>query len=239
MSKLYKNKFINKRYRVIPKLDIETSSLPTVLNSKGEEVFDKSFDDYYIPCTRGNAEIYYYGKDTTFGGNGRDDILCAVINSYSIGDDVNEKLKDYVISSTNNFTNGVNAPPNKEVTVYFYAKDIDLFAKLLKAGTRGAKSIPPSSKKNLPHEREIDKTVNYKDMPKDWWKEFSAYGNNISKKNHISAKSTWSYIFNEFSNIVKRDIVAEAKSENYKTTHYIHKAGLWEEFSKYMIKEGA
>jgi len=239
MSKLYKNKFINKKYRVLPKLDVETKGFPTVLNSKGEEIPDKSFDDYYIPCTRGKSEIYYYGLDTTFGGNGKDEILCVLINSYSIGTDVESKLKDYIISYTDNNQIGVNAPKDKETLIYFYAKNIDLFAKLLKANTKGAKTIPPNSIKNLPHEKEVNKKNQYRGMPKDWWKEFSAYGNNITKKNHLSAKSTWSYVYSEFSKIVKRDIVTEANKENYKTSHYIHKIGLWEEFSQYMKKEGA
>lgn len=233
MSNLYKNKFVKKIYRVLPKLDINTNNLPMLMNSKGEEIFDKSFDDYYIACTRGNAEIYFYEKGTT----PEKDVFKAIIYSYSVGGDVIDKLDKYILDSVSNRLDGKENPFSKEVEVSFYAKDISKFADLLKAKTRGAKSIYPNSTKNLPHE--IVKKNIYRGMPKGWWDEFLVLGRNIGTKNNIVAKSTWGFIYEDFSRIAKRDVVSEAEAENYKVSHYIHKIGLWEEFEKYMRKEGA
>ena len=223
MSSLYDNKFVKKIYRVIPHLDIH-GNLPTIMDSKGDTIFDKSFDDYYIPCGRGNAEIYFYEKGKT------NDTLCVTISSISVGNSVLKALKGYVIKSVDN---------DEEIDIYFFDKDLPLFAKELKAKVNGAKSIPPNSPKNLPHEKEAIPTFNdYKLMPKDWWTEYSVLAQSIAKKRKLVVNKVWSTIYDEFSKIVGINIVEESLKENYKPTHYIHKSGLWTQFEKYM-RDGA
>jgi len=223
---IYKNKNVNKIYRVLPHLNSD-NDFPR--DSKSE--IDSSYDDYYIPCTRVNAEIYttqdiYDGKE----------IFVAYIPSRGVRDDLINNLSQYIIKEVNNDADKISSVKPKggsyESELYFYDCDIVHFAKLLKARTKG-RTIRPDSKENLPHE--IIKYKKYNDMPKGWFDDFkSEYSIPIQQNEGIKVSLVWNVIYVDFGKSIGRNLVNEAKLNGYKNSHFIHQQGLWDTFEEYL-----
>ena len=96
--------------------------------------------------------------------------------------------------------------------------------------------IKPTDKKNLPSYKESQvKLTPYDNMPKDWFPNFKKqYSIPLMKKDSIKASDVWENIYRGYGKRLKKNIVNTAKKQNYKTPHYIHKVGLWEDFENYL-----
>jgi len=226
---IFDNKYVKKIYRVLPQLT-EEGDLPRDLNGDVEE----SFDDYYIPCNRANAEIY-----TTSEVEDGKEIFVAYVPSRTIRGQLVKELKEFIIKETNNDKDAVsNVAPkgcDYESEFYFYDCDMKHFAKALNARTKGAK-MHPTDKSNLPiYAKEIIPQNKYSKMPKGWFNEFKKnYAIPIQKKEGLKATLLWDSIYSNFGKDAKKNVVKLSEKENYKTCHYIHKIGLWEEFETYL-----
>ena len=223
---IYKNKHVQNIYRVIPHLTI-ANDFPR--DDKGE--IEKSFDDYYIPCSRVKAEIYTTGAKE----NGKE-VFVAYTPSRTVRNDLVKNLSKYIIKESNNDTDKTCKVSPKSGTyesdLYFYDCDIKHFAKILKARTKGAK-IKPTDKLNLPHDTHKYKA--YDNMPKDWFKEFkSLYSVPIQRKEKIKVSLVWSVLYKDFGKSIGVNILEDSMKENYKCSHYIHKIGEWEAFVEYL-----
>jgi hypothetical protein len=141
---LYDNKYVCKKYRVLPKLDIN-GELPLINNKENNIVINPSYDDYYIPLQRVKGSEIYHSREVDANG----EILVALICSNSIGKKIHDKLIKKVIKAYDNISDSGKQPNEQEYEIYFYDKDIDFFAKEMKAMVSGAKSIHPLDTKNL------------------------------------------------------------------------------------------
>ena len=226
---IYENKNVKKIYRVLPHLTDE-DDFPR--DSKGE--IDSSFDDYYIPCNRVNSEIY-----TTDTIENKKEIFVAYVPSKTVRNDIAKKLSEYIIKEVNNDGDAICGVRPKgssyETEFYFYDCDLEKFAKLLRAKTNGAKSIKPTSDKNVPSL--VIKYEKYDKMPVGWFDEFKKqYSVPIQKSEGIKATLVWDVLYKDFGKTVKVNLVKKAKEDNYRTSHYIHKNGMWKKFEKYLTK---
>lgn len=209
------------KYRILPEFDVFTHDIPH--DSSGG--IAKGYDDIYISCQYGN-KIYAYGKDKN-----NQEILIAYIPSIGRGKNIIKYMEEYKIPYFNYIQTDI------EIEFQFYAVDIDIVAKLLKAKTFGA-SIDPFSSKNLPKSKEIILPV----------AELNRYKEIIScvpqTNTLILHKITTSFL----ESIVQSKLRETDINYNYKedmkkclmgrqTKEYIYYKGFWNEYIVYLQNE--
>lgn len=208
------------KYRILPKLDLETNDIPR--NIYGE--IAEGYDDLYISCQYGN-EIYVYGCDAS-----RRMWLEAYIPSIGRGRNIVREIKRLGIEYSNLIET------DEEVMFRFKAKDIEQVAVLLRAKVNGA-GISPFSTKNLPK----NKTVSIPTEKNEAYKKIISVLD--SKDLLIIHRVTIDFL----TNILEKNIKKRDKKFNYKTDmkklmmgrqtkEYIYYKGMWDEYLSYLKK---
>ncbi len=229
MSDNYLQTHFKGKYRILAELDSKTNDF---VKDKDENL-ETSFSDFYIPCAYNNKIVH--GTQSNMG---------AYITSKQRGTSI---LKQIWIDNTSEPLPKENADTKKycenlckelvnknilsnaeildfEVFFIFNVKDIEYYAKLLKAKTSGAK-ISPFSKKNLPKikytipKKDLDEyKIAIKDFPtRDLGKRIIVDGIFIKKCNKDFLKK------NKIKN-----------NTNMKDKEYIHSTGNWEKYINYL-----
>lgn len=207
----YLEKYVGK-YRVMAEYDVLTEDFPRDENGK----IDESFEDLYIPCSKGKSKIMH-----TY----RDGVLVWYTEKLITARNVKKELE-----SKRNKIWFEYEETEAEALIYFNAKDIDEFAKLVNPKTNGA-SIKPFSDKNLPKPAYVipDKDIKKLDnLTKDLDKE---------KKMLVMRK----LVSNFDDEIIKKkgkkfNLTEDRKSSRLKPKVYIHSIGMWDDFIKYVKK---
>lgn len=119
------------KYRVMSEYDLQTLDWPR--NEKGK--IDESFEDLYIPCKKGVIKHCYDDYDLL--------VLCFYDKNESVAGgiykELKEKFKDIYLKYEKD---------NRDQFIYFYGKDLDTIAKVIKPRTSG-KSIKWKAKSNM------------------------------------------------------------------------------------------
>ena len=119
-------------YRVLGCLDLSTNDFPRDENGN----IDSSYDDLYIPCSRGKSVIKHTYEDNKL-------VVC-FYNKCSTARNVYKELKDKYKKLDIEFEDS-----GEDGLIYFNADDIKKIATIVKPKTSGA-SIKWNSSKNLP-----------------------------------------------------------------------------------------
>ena len=138
----YLEKFIG-TYRVMAEYDLQTNDFPR--DEEGN--IDKSFEDLYIPCSRGKSVIKHTYDDEVL-------VICFYDKSSTAKNVFNElkcKYKNIYLEYDDCGTDAL---------IYFKSEDIDKIATIVKPKTSGS-SIKWSSTKNLP---KVEYTIPPKDL---------------------------------------------------------------------------
>lgn len=193
-------------YRVLPHLDIETNDFPRDENG----CIDDSFEDIYIPCSRGKAEIRHtYDEDKL--------VLC-FFNTTQTARNVYKEIKDKYKNIEVEFED-----LGDDGLIYFNADDIKKIATLVSPRTSGA-STKWNSLKNLP---KIQYDIPYKDA-----KKIADITEGMSKVDKMQfGRKT----FAEF--LEKNNLTEEQKQSRLTSKEFIHSKGLWEEYIELVKKE--
>jgi len=125
---IYDNKYVKNIYNVEPVLSNGTNF--PVKDGK----INESFDDFIIPCNRSKCGFIY----TSHGFQDSNEILVGYITSTTVSKDILSKFSSCIIKYFDNEEKG----RNNETEFYFLDKDLDKFAKIVKAQTSGAKTSP-------------------------------------------------------------------------------------------------
>ena len=208
------------KYRVLPKLDLETNDIPR--NMYGE--IAEGYDDLYISCQYGN-EIYVYGCDSS-----RRMWLEAYIPSIGRGRNIIREIKRLGIEYSNLIET------DEEVIFRFKAKDIEQVAILLKAKTSGA-GISPFSTRNLPKNKSVS-------IPTEKIEVYREITSVVDKKDLLIIHRVTTDFLNK---ILEKSIKKTDKEFNYKTDikklmmsrqikEYIYYKGMWDEYLSYLKK---
>ena len=226
-------------YRVLAELDEKTNDF--VRDDKGN--IDESFSDFYIKCQGGikikhgvGSILSTYIPSKTKGVN-----ILRKIWSDNTNDSPLPKESQYTITvgkrhiNTCYYDNLCEALMDKgilddvevldsEVIFEFNVKDIEYYAKLLKASTSGAK-ISPFSKKNLPKEKYI--------IPKSDINDYNDAIRNFPRRN----MGTRTMVDGLFIKRCNTDFMAKNHIKNntsLKDKELIHKKGKWDKYIKYL-----
>lgn len=143
----------------------------------------------------------------------------------------------YINSLNNKKMYNINEMAN-EVEFWFHPNHMDEIATIMKANKPIGNGSPfqnrylPSHKEKLALKREQAKElVDYKEMPNGWWKELSAdYLIPISKLKKMKINEVLEMSYKKLGKSTKRNLVAEATDNKYKTLHWIHKEGFYEAY---------
>ena len=208
----YLERFVG-RYRVLAKYDLKTNDFPR--NKSGE--IEESFEDLYIPCTKGNGEIRHtYETDMLAFYTEKQTTAKSIVKQLQSRKSCPEYIYDDHYSD--------------EAMIYFNAKDMDFFAKVFGAKTVG-KNIPPFSRKNLP-------VLEYS-IPKEDKKE---YDDILSKLTGRDKNNFAKLIIDEFDPKIelykgkKFNFKEDREKTNLDNLTYIHYVGLWDKFIRYARK---
>lgn len=204
MSKYLYDKFYGK-YRILAPIDQNTNDFPRDVNGKIET------EDFYIPCKYG--EISHYGRS----------VLQAYIYSkikYTKLLKVLEEKGIHVVKTQEGQEDG---------TIFFNAKNIDIFASELNAKTMG-KNIRPFSSRNLP-------VSDYK-IPENDLEQYKQITFDIPKNKLAQIKKIQEdFCTKVLSKKLKiKDIFADMKKEKMyrQKKEYIHSKGYWNDFIIYL-----
>lgn len=201
------------KYRVIARYDYRTQDFPR--DHSGE--IDESFEDLYIPCSKGNGEIRHTYKPG---------MLAFYTEKQSTAKSIVKKLSE----KKNHPDFDYDDHYDNEAIITFYAKDIDYFAKVFGAKKTG-KDIPPFSNTNLP-------AVEYK-LPKEATKEYKEL---ISKIPAAKRDNFAKLIIDDFDCKIefykgkKFNFRDKRDKSNLDNLTFIHYVGLWEKFIRYARK---
>lgn len=197
----YLEKYTGK-YRVLGCLDLGTNDFPRDENGN----IDSSYDDLYIPCSRGKSVIKHtYNNDI---------LMICFYDKASTAKNVFEELK--------------NKYKNLNITleiigidgiIYFHADDIKKIATVVKPKTSGA-SIKWNSTRNLPK-------VKY-EIPSVDLVRLSKITKNLSRSEKMQFGKKLASEFLE-----SHKLKDEQKQSRLSPKEFIHSKGLWDE---YMIK---
>lgn len=208
----YLEKYIGK-YRVVARYDLDTNDFPR--DEFGN--IDESFEDLYIPCSKGKSEIRHtYQKD----------ILCWYTPKPNVGKNVVKALE----SKKNKINFSYEETP-EDFIIYFNEKNLDDIAKIVNPKTTGAK-IKPFSNKNLPK-------VLY-DMPE---KDSVKLDKLLPDLPGIEKAQLMRQLTKDFDKEIqnkkgkKYDIDLERKKSKLKPKQFIHSIGMWNDFLKFVEKE--
>jgi len=206
----YLEKYVGK-YRVLAPYDTGTEDFPR--DESGS--IDESFDDMYIPCSKGEIRGTAFNDDrellawyTTSGQQGR-----------NVFKEVKEKYPKIALIEDD--------CGSYDYYFYFEAKDINKIATVVKPRTNGAK-IKPFSDKNLPkpvYSIPEEDDIKFNEIVKDLQA--------IDKMQFVRSCCS------EFDEIIQAkkgkryDIAAERKKSKLKPKMFIHSIGLWNDFIKF------
>lgn len=206
----YLEKYTGK-YRVLPYYDASLSDFPR--DNTGD--IDSSFDDLYIPCKKGVVKHTYYDFDKL--------ALCIYDKrpkvAKSIFDDIYKKYPNIDISLD---TDG------NDSYIYFYDKDLDKVATIIKPRTSGAK-IKWCDKRNLP---KIEYNIPEEDINK-----LSKITSKLSKTEKMHFMKRCNSEFLEYITNNNFDAKVEMKKSRLDTKEYIHSIGLWGKYIKFISKK--
>lgn len=189
-------------YRVLGHLDLDTNDYPRDENGS----IDESYDDLYIPCSRGKSVIKHtYEKDIL--------VIC-FYGKASTAKNVYTELKDKYKNIYLKFER-----IGEDGLIYFNADDIKKIATIIKPKTSGA-SIKWNSNRNLPK-------VEY-EIPKVDLDRLAKITKNLTKTQKMQFGRK---VSSEFLDSHK--IKDEQKQSRLSQKEFIHSKGLWDD---YMIK---
>lgn len=203
MDKMYR--YLEKytgTYRVLPYLDLEKNDFPR--DELGN--IDNSFEDLYIPCSRGKAEIKHtYDEDK---------LVVCFYGKCSTAKNVYKEIKDKYKNIDVEFED-----IGEDGLIYFNADDIKKIATIVRPKTSGA-SIKWNSVKNLPK-------VKYEIPSKDL-KRLSDITKDLSRTDKMQFGKRLSSEF-----LSSHKLKDEQKQSRLSPKEFIHSKGLWDD---YMIK---
>lgn len=213
------------KYRVLAHYDIESNDFFRDIDG----TLDSSFDDLYIPC-KADSHIYWFGN---MAGNKRSvasTTLVAYFPTPTRAKNLKETLeKEYPqIAKTCYFDIDKFS---EEAEIFFDAKHVDVFAKLMGASVKG-KDISPFSVRNLPQKEkhQFEKYSIGADYDKELFNEYI-------RKSRLKLGDAYQKLYDELEKLLKIDFQKKAKLENYKPLHWLHKNGYWGKVNGY-IKKG-
>ena len=189
-------------YRVLGCIDSSTNDFPRDENGN----IDSSYDDLYIPCSRGKSVIKHTYEDNKL-------VLC-FYNKCSTARNVYKELKDKYKKLDIEFEDS-----GEDGLIYFNADDIKKIATIVKPKTSGA-SIKWNSAKNLPKAKY--------EIPSKDLKRLSDITAGLSK---IEKMKFGKNVSSEF--LSSHKLKEEQNQSRLSPKEFIHSKGLWDD---YMIK---
>ena len=205
------------KYRVLAPYDIVTEDFPR--NEEGG--IDESFDDLYIPCSKGEIRASYYSDSDS-----SDCVLVWYTESAQQGRNIYKELR---VKYPKIWLKEDDCDSN-DYFIYFNAENINKIATIVKPRTSGAK-IKPYSEKNLPKPLyqipEADE-ASFNEIIKDLGK---------TERMHFVRKCCA-----EFDTVIQKkkgkkfDIAKERRETRLKPKAFISYLGLWDEFLKFTKK---
>ena len=192
----YLEKFTGK-YRVLPNYDLSTEDFPRDENNK----IDESFEDLYIPCSKGKIIHTYVDFDVLAVYNKNSSViknLCKELKSK-----YPKMWMEQDITGSDGF-------------LYFKAQDIGKVAKFVKPRTSGAK-IKWYDKRNLPKKKYV--------IPEEDIKKLNDCFVNTKDINKMLFMKTCN---SEFLDSIDKKL--EAKQSGLSSKEYIHSVGKWDEY---------
>lgn len=188
-------------YRVLGCLDLNTNDFPKDENG----LIDSSYDDLYIPCSRGKSVIKHTYED--------DKLVICFYNKASTARNVYKELKDKYKSIYLKLD-----IVGEDGLIFFNDEDMKKIATIVKPKTSGA-SIKWNSNRNLP---KVNYDINDKDLDKL---------NNITKGLTKTEKMQFGRkLASEF--LENNNLKEAQKSSRLNAKEFIHKSGLWDEYIK-------
>lgn len=209
MSKNYMYRYLEKytgKYRVLGEIDKSINDFPRDIDGN----IDKSYEDLFIPCSRGKCVIKHtYEKDIL--------VIC-FYDKVNTARNVYEELK-------NKYSNiylkleliGIDG------LIYFNANDISKIATIIKPRTSGA-SIKWWSSRNLPK-------VHY-ELPKECIEEFNSITKDLDRTQKMHFGRYLSSLF-----LTENNLKEDQKLSRLSVKEYIHKNGYWNDYLKLAKKE--
>lgn len=202
----YLEKFIG-TYRVMAEYDLQTNDFPR--DEEGN--IDKSFEDLYIPCSRGKSVIKHTYDDEVL-------VICFYDKSSTAKNVFNElkcKYKNIYLEYDDCGTDAL---------IYFKSEDIDKIATIVKPKTSGS-SIKWSSTKNLP---KVEYTIPSKDL-----NQFKKITEKLDRtqKMHFS-KTVNSEFLKQIS--IGFDAKEEQKKSRLGAKEYIHSINKWGDYIEFI-----
>lgn len=189
-------------YRVLGHLDLSTNDFPR--DEKGN--IDSSYDDLYIPCSRGKSVIKHTYEDNK--------LVVFFYNKCSTARNVYNELKNKYKKIDIQFEDA-----GEDGLIYFDANDIKKIATIVKPRTSGA-SIKWNSSRNLPK-------VQY-EIPMEDLKRLTDITKNLSRTDKMQFGRKLSSEFLE-----SHKLKDEQKQSRLSPKEFIHSKDLWDD---YMIK---
>lgn len=194
-------------YRVKAEYDWYTQDFPRNETNGIED----SFEDLYIPCSKGLIKHTYLGNDIL--------VLC-FYDKFKTGLNTYELLQKKYPKLDLQFDD-----ENPDAFIYFDAKDIKKIATVVKPKTTGAK-INPFSDKNLPK-------MQYKIPSKDL-ADLYAITQHMSR---VDTMHFFQQVNKAFLATLSKDLKQELKTTRLGQREFIHYKGLWEKYVKYVKKK--
>lgn len=207
----YLEKYVG-TYRVLAHYDESDNDFPR--NSQGQ--IDESFDDLYIPCTKGKGEIRHTYKE-------------GILAYYCPKITVAKNLVK-IIESKKHPIEITFEDCGEEALIYFKESDLSYFAKLVSAKTSG-KNISPYSNRNLEKKESVVEESPVS-IPQEQISKYSSVLSSIPKnKKMIFAK----LIINDFmEQLLKNKALKEQKEElDLDPKSFIYYTGNWNKFIKF------
>ena len=138
---LFKNKMVHNKYRVLPELELSSNDFP---KDKDGQYLEENLD-FYIPCNRfTDTKIFQYDGNQ----------LSMFITNTGWKDIRSEYRADTKKTLAKLTTDVISN--SKETEIRFNAKDLKVFAGLVKARTKGAK-VDPYDEVNLRAQRKASR----------------------------------------------------------------------------------
>lgn len=241
-------------YRLRAPYDLTTGEFPRKKRKDNSDA-ELCTEDVYIEC---------YNDDMIYDINSSKGILQAYFSSRQrgrkvvnqiVGDDFDKLITSESFNGYhhNNYTqiNQGNyiifdiSENDSELWFSFKGnKDLEYIAKLMKAKKPMSSKTPfnnkylPSHKEKLKLKRESElKYIKYDNMPKGYWDVMkNTIQPAIAKKHNMKIDQALKLAYVLFGQYKDVNFIIEAKNNNYKTNHYIHKLGLWDEFINYLLE---
>lgn len=208
----YLERYVGK-YRVVAEYDIGKNKFPN----------DKTFEDYYIPCSEGCVIKHTY--------EGNDILALFFYEDKSLARKTATKLRREKIKFKHDFKNDI-----LDAIILFHSSDINKVAKIVGAETKG-KNTSPTSIRNLP--KEIKKKEKYKVPEEDIQKldRISPALPKVEKMQYFRKhnKEFLKKIDKQYGDNYSK---TEIKKTGLTTREFIHKMGYWKEYIKYIKSLG-